>query len=94
MYLLRLKQEESMKLNIQKWGNSAAVRLPSAMLAQLGVKIGDAFTVDVSAQQAVLRAAKPHYTLDELLAQCNPAAELTTQEREWLDAPPVGNEAV
>ena len=53
-----------MKLNIQKWGNNAAVRLPSAMLAQLGVKIGDAFTVDVSAQRAVLRAAKPHYTLD------------------------------
>lgn len=32
------------------------------------------------------------YTLDELLAQCDPSAELTAQEREWLDAPAVGRE--
>lgn len=84
-----------MKLSIQRWGNSAAVRLPAAMLAQLGVKIGDAFTVDVNArQEAVLRVAKPRYTLDELLAQCDPASPMSAQERQWLDAPAAGDELI
>ncbi len=36
---------------------------------------------------------RPGYTLDELLAQCEPSAELTTEDREWLEAGPVGSEA-
>ena len=36
--------------------------------------------------------SRARYTLDELLAQCDPSAELTAQEREWLDAPAVGRE--
>lgn len=69
-----------MRLKIQKWGNSAAVRLPASILAQLGVKVGDSFEVDVSAQVATLRAAKPKYKLADLLAQCDknapPPAEM------------------
>ena len=34
------------------------------------------------------------YTLDELLAEFDPSVELTTQEREWLDAPAVGREVL
>ncbi len=37
-------------------------------------------------------ADRLRYTLDELLAQCEPAAEPTMQEREWRDAPAVGRE--
>jgi antitoxin ChpS len=32
------------------------------------------------------------YTLDELLAQCDPTAEPIQEDREWLDARPVGRE--
>jgi len=32
------------------------------------------------------------YTLDELLAQCDPAAEPEQEGREWLDARPAGRE--
>jgi len=32
------------------------------------------------------------YTLDELLAQCDVTAPMTTQEREWLDGDAVGRE--
>ncbi|MGV7201973.1 AbrB/MazE/SpoVT family DNA-binding domain-containing protein [Xanthomonas euvesicatoria] len=34
----------------------------------------------------------PYYSLDELLAQCDASAELSTEDREWLDAKPVGSE--
>ncbi|MGQ5490851.1 AbrB/MazE/SpoVT family DNA-binding domain-containing protein [Thauera sp. ZXT1-4] len=36
--------------------------------------------------------AQPLYTLDELLAQCNASAEISTEDREWLDAHPIGGE--
>lgn len=32
------------------------------------------------------------YTLAELIAQCDPSAPLTEEDRAWLDAPPVGRE--
>lgn len=35
---------------------------------------------------------RPRYTLQELLAQCDPNAPRTAEEQEWLDAPPVGCE--
>ena len=37
-------------------------------------------------------AARPRYTLDELLAQCDASAEISAEDREWLDARPVGGE--
>lgn len=38
------------------------------------------------------RTGKPRYTLEELLAQCDPNEELTQEDRDWLDAPLVGRE--
>ncbi len=44
--------------------------------------------------EANLCCTKPHYTLDELLAQSDMAGThpLSPEEREWIDAPPVGKE--
>jgi antitoxin ChpS len=36
--------------------------------------------------------SKIRYTLDELLAQCDPAAAVTEEDREWIDMPAVGRE--
>jgi len=40
------------------------------------------------------KAQRPRYRLADLLAQCNPKARLTNAERDWLDAPPAGQEAL
>lgn len=32
------------------------------------------------------------YNLDELLAQCDPSAEISEEDRAWLDGKPVGKE--
>ena len=37
---------------------------------------------------------RPKYTLDELLAQCDPDAPITEEERMWMDLPPVGREII
>ena len=34
------------------------------------------------------------YTLDELLAQCNPKARRDKEEQEWLDSRPGDNELI
>ncbi|MDR1708419.1 MAG: PbsX family transcriptional regulator [Candidatus Accumulibacter sp.] len=80
-----------MRLNIQKWGNSAAVRLPGSVLAQMGAKIGDAFEADIEDRQVVLRVAKPRYRLADLLARCDPDAPAPDLGA-WDDAKPAGRE--
>ena len=79
-----------MKLNIQKWGNSAAIRLPSAMLSQIGASIGDAVEVDPEA----FRVAKPKYKLDDLIAQCNIDANPPSEITDWENMAPVGAEII
>jgi antitoxin ChpS len=77
-----------MKLNIQKWGNSAAIRLPATMLTQIGASIGDAVEVD----PAAFRVAKPKYKLADILAQCNKSAPAPADMASWENMPSVGAE--
>ena len=79
-----------MKLNIQKWGNSAAIRLPAAMLSQIGASIGDAVEVDPDA----FRVAKPQYKLTDLLAQCDQDAPPPADMAGWENMTPVGAEII
>ncbi len=53
-----------MKLNLTQWGNSAAVRLPAPLLAQLGVKIGDSFEAEVAKDRLTLRVIKDDRTIE------------------------------
>jgi|GEM_PF-2749468 len=53
-------------------------------------KAGPAYDALKADPARAVSADRVRYTLDELLAQCDPSAELTTQEREWLDAPAGG----
>lgn len=59
-----------MQLQIKKWGNSAAVRLPQALLAQLHLQENDLCSVEVNDNSLILRPAKPKkYDLKALLAE-------------------------
>lgn len=75
-----------MKLNIQKWGNSAAIRIPTAMLTQIGATIGDAVEVD----PAAFRVAKPKYKLVDLLAEMPDGLPMVEG---WDMMTPIGKEA-
>nr|WP_314628438.1 AbrB/MazE/SpoVT family DNA-binding domain-containing protein [uncultured Noviherbaspirillum sp.] len=82
-----------MKLSIQKWGNSAAVRLPSALLDHLGISAGDQLEVDIRPDGFFIKPAKPHYSLAELLAQCDAAMPVTEDIASWDRSPSAGKEA-
>lgn len=82
-----------MELSIQKWGNSAAVRLPSALLTQIGVSLGDKLVVDVKPDGMMLRPARKTYALSDLMAQCDLKAEPPADLADWDAIERVGHEA-
>ena len=84
-----------MELEIQKWGNSAAIRINRALLKQINAKIGVSLVAEVRNGGLFLKpVAEPEYSLDDLLASCTKdKMRLDAEDRAWLDDAPVGKEA-
>ncbi len=81
-----------MELKIQKWGNSAAVRLPAMLLEQIHASVGGSLNADVRPEGVLLTPARRKYSLDELVAQCNSKAPVPDDIAVWDDVKPVGRE--
>jgi Growth regulator len=81
-----------MELSIQKWGNSAAMRLPAELLKQLKVSPGDKLTVSVLPDGVMLKPARKVYKLADLLAQCDKDAPPPADLELWNNIKPVGRE--
>lgn len=82
-----------MKLLIQKWGNSAAVRLPAELLALLRVKRGDRLSVNVQPKGVLLTPSRPKFALANLIAQCDPEAPEPVDLAAWSDIKATGRES-
>jgi antitoxin MazE len=60
-----------MKVEIQKWGNSAAVRLPVPILRDAGIALGQTMELTIEDGKLVL-SPKTDYKLEDLVAAINP----------------------
>jgi len=81
--------------NLRKVGGSVMLAVPRAVLDVLRLRPGARVGIAVERGRLVVEPQKrPRYTLDELLAQCNPKARRSKEEREWLDNEPVGDELI
>lgn len=78
-----------MKALISKWGNSLAVRLPKAAVQSLRVQEGEAVELVIEGDRIEIRAIRPRYRLDDLLAQITPGTQPET-----VEFPPAGEEAL
>ena len=79
--------------NLRKVGGSTMLAVPPAILDLLHLQAGATVDLDVEEGRLIVRPqTKTRYTLDELLAQCDSAAPVTVEDREWMDTPPVGRE--
>jgi antitoxin MazE len=78
-----------MPVVLQKWGHSVGVRIPKAMLQQVGLSEGSKVDVVVSGDHLVIRPTG-RITLAELLAQCKP--ENRPEPIDW--GPDVGREII
>lgn len=79
--------------HLRKVGGSVMMVVPPAFLELLHLKAGATIGMAVEHGRLVIDP-KPsrRYNLEELLAQCDASAELTAEDRAWLDAPSVGGE--
>ena len=57
-----------MRIAVQKWGNSAAVRLPAHVVKQLGLAFGDCLELSADNGRIVLSPARREYKLKEVIA--------------------------
>ena len=57
-----------MNVEIQKWGNSGAIRLPATIMKQMNVALGDQLDLTAEDGRIVLVPAAREYRLDELVA--------------------------
>jgi len=81
--------------NLRKVGGSVMLAVPPALLDVLNLRAGARVGLAVQSGRLIVEPnRRPRYTLEELLAQCNPRARRSKQEREWLDARPVGRELI
>ena len=79
--------------NLRKVGGSIMMAVPPALLDLLHIGAGAKVGLAVDNGRLVVEPhVRPHYTLDELLAQCDASAEITAENREWLNARPLGGE--
>ncbi|QIW16145.1 hypothetical protein A4G20_07280 [Pasteurellaceae bacterium RH1A] len=79
-----------MQLQIKKWGNSAAVRLPQAVLAQFQLSENDHFNVEIHRDSLVLKPIKPKkYDIKTLMAEMQEGLPLVEG---WDEMPAVGLE--
>jgi antitoxin MazE len=79
-----------MKARISKWGNSLAIRLPKAAVENLRVREGEPIDLAIEGDTLTIRAKRPHYTLEELVAAMRPEDE--PEVLDDIDAPPAGDE--
>jgi antitoxin ChpS len=67
--------------------------VPPALLDILRLRPGARVGIAIESGRLVVEPRpRPRYTLDELLAQCNPKKARTREEREWLNDRPAGAE--
>ncbi|ESD41456.1 SpoVT/AbrB-like protein [Escherichia coli 908519] len=83
MYTTRLK----------KVGGSIMLAVPPAVLKTLELSTDSEVGMTIDNGCLIIEPQKrPRYSLEELLAQCDPHAEMSEEDREWIDAPAVGKE--
>jgi antitoxin ChpS len=79
---------------LRKVGGSVMLAVPPSMLETLGLAPNKTVGLVVVDGELIVKSVRPRYSLDELLAQCDPEAPMSDEDREWLDTPPVGRESI
>ena len=75
-------------------GGSAMMTIPRAIMEELGLQLNDKVNVTAESGRLIAVSTRPRYALDALIAQCEPNAAWEAGEREWMEAPALGNETI
>ena len=62
-----------MRVHVKKWGNSASVRIPAAVMAAAALHLDQAVDIREEGGRIIIEpVTTPPYDLDQLLAQMTP----------------------
>lgn len=82
-----------MHTNLRKVGGSVMLAVSPVFLKELKIACGSTVDVALRDGQLIVRPiAKRKYELADLLAQCDPKAKMPSEDRQWSDSAPIGNE--
>src|SRR5580704_568036 len=82
-------------VKLRKVGGSVMLAIPKAMLDALELSPDASVGLSIKAGRLVVDPKKRRrYSLDELLAQCNPSARRSREDRDWQASPPTGRELI
>lgn len=84
-----------MHMTIKKWGNSLATRIPKAVVESINLRLDQEVDIEAVDGKIVITPieGKKEYKLEDLLSQCKPGSmKLDEEDKEWLNAEPVGRE--
>lgn len=80
---------------LRNLGGSVVVTLPKKMLAMMNLQAGSQVSIEVQDGKLIIESkAKPHYSLAELLAQCDLTQPLSEDEKIWLHDGMMGAEDI
>jgi antitoxin ChpS len=81
--------------NLRKVGGSVMLAVPPALLDILNLQPGAQVGISIDSGRLVVQPkSRSRYSLDELLAQCDPKMRRSKQEKEWLGGRAVGGELI
>ena len=80
---------------LRKVGGSIMLAIPPALLDALDLKSDTQVGMSIESGKLLIEPkSPPRYTLEELLAQCDPHAPEPENDQTWTDAPAVGRELI
>jgi antitoxin MazE len=59
---------------VGRWGGNLAIRLPRDIAAEAGLSDGDRVEIEAKPGEVTIRAPRPRFLLDELIAGMTPEA--------------------
>jgi len=81
--------------NLRQVGGSVMLAVPPALLDVLQLTAGAKVGLTVDNNRLIIEpAARPRYTMAELLAASDYSEPQPAKEREWVDSPAVGGELI
>ena len=87
----------AMELVIRKLGNSTGLTLPTSLLRDLGLAVGQVMSLQQTEDGTLMlraKATRKKYTAKELNALCDFNAPMPTDLEAWDKVKPVGNETL
>jgi antitoxin ChpS len=82
-------------MTLRNLGGSVVVTLPKKILNAMNLHAGSQVSIEAQDGKLIIESQiKPHYSLAELLAQCDLTQPLSEDEKAWLNDGVMGTEEI